>query len=192
MLRQAFSGTRRYARRFASRSPRGRQDAAAIGRARAQALPRAAKAGTRGNDRAHRLSAHRRRFPGDAVRKMAARFAARALGIPRRHHHRFAGDAGDSAALRPRPRRGAGAAGRRRHGDGAGQPATSRRPRCRRSRTRSPTVRSTRAGLRRSCARLDALAQRYPVRQPRYAKARRDADERADGSRLGAGIDPDR
>ncbi|HEX4525038.1 MAG TPA: beta-N-acetylhexosaminidase [Casimicrobiaceae bacterium] len=35
-----------------------------------------------------------------------------------------------------------------------------------------------RAELRRSRARLDALAQRYPARQPRYAKARRGADER--------------
>jgi beta-N-acetylhexosaminidase len=35
-----------------------------------------------------------------------------------------------------------------------------------------------RADLIRSCARLDALAGRYPVRQKRYAKTRRDADER--------------
>jgi beta-N-acetylhexosaminidase len=35
-----------------------------------------------------------------------------------------------------------------------------------------------RAELRRSRARLDALAQRYPVRPARYAKARREADER--------------
>jgi beta-N-acetylhexosaminidase len=35
-----------------------------------------------------------------------------------------------------------------------------------------------RAELQRSRARLDALADRYPVRQPRYAKVRRDADER--------------
>ena len=32
--------------------------------------------------------------------------------------------------------------------------------------------------LRRSCARLDAMARRYPVRPTRYAKTRRDADER--------------
>jgi beta-N-acetylhexosaminidase len=31
---------------------------------------------------------------------------------------------------------------------------------------------------KRSCARLDALARRYPVRQTTYAKARRDADQR--------------
>lgn len=35
-----------------------------------------------------------------------------------------------------------------------------------------------RADLQRSRARLDALARRYPVRPARYAKARRDADER--------------
>ena len=35
-----------------------------------------------------------------------------------------------------------------------------------------------RADLIRSCARLDALAGRYPVRQKRYAKTRRDADQR--------------
>jgi beta-N-acetylhexosaminidase len=34
------------------------------------------------------------------------------------------------------------------------------------------------AELRRSCARLDALACRYPVRPTRYAKTRRDADQR--------------
>ncbi len=34
-----------------------------------------------------------------------------------------------------------------------------------------------RARLRRSCARLDTLAKRYPVRQARYANARREKDE---------------
>ena len=62
----------------------------------------------------------------------------------------------------------------------------------RRSRPRSPTDRLRAPEMRRSRARLDALAGQYPVRQTRYAATRRGGGRASDGARLGAFDDPDR
>ena len=57
--------------------------------------------------------------PATLSRRILGGLLRERLGLRRRRHHRLAGDEGDPRTLRPRPRGRAGAAGRRRHGDGA-------------------------------------------------------------------------